>query len=192
MRAFRSGVPVREFDALRCLAIDAYDLVNDLPRGAARLAAWNAYVLQTYADKLLAADQTDGYVRGDTAQVAADAYTLAGRYVERAQAPPSSDPPQLPDALPHWHTPIRSRKQLVGMRETLEALRIYIAYELAGFGDDESDTSMRAALAAVDAKLETVDRLWIERPPDEIRGGIGTALTTGLDAAYALGKQLCR
>src|SRR5919201_93087 len=130
----QSGVSIRAFDALRCLAIDAYDLVDELPRGAARVAAWNAYVLQTYADKLIAATQTGGSVDGDTARLTRAAYELAGSYAERARQLSSVSTngalPVLPEALPHWHTPIRSHKQLVGMRETLEALRIYLAYDL--------------------------------------------------------------
>jgi hypothetical protein len=152
-------------------------------------------VLQTYADKLLAADQRDGYVRADTARLASAAYRLAGECVERAEQltsnPGQADLPRIPDALPHWHTPIRSPRQLVGMRETLEALRTYVAYDIARLTpDDRAARVAKAGLVEVDAKLESVDRLWIERPPDAIRGGIGTALTTGLDAAYAVGKLL--
>lgn len=185
---------MRELGSLRCLAIDAYDLVGDLPRGPARLAAWNAYVLQTYADKLIAADESDGCVPRETSTLAAAAYELAGAYLERARQlasePTALGLPKLPDALPHWHTPIRSQKQLVGMRETLEALRIHVAYDLARLPAGGPTAGMEAGLAAIDAKLESVDQLWIARPPDEIRGGIGTALATGLDAAYALGKLL--
>jgi hypothetical protein len=65
----RADVPVDALDSVRRVGIDAYDLVDELPRGQARLAAWNAYALQTYGDKLLAASETANYVPADTAFV---------------------------------------------------------------------------------------------------------------------------
>lgn len=69
------------------------------------------------------------------------------------------------------------------MRDALEALRTYLAYELH---DDHAPE-----LAPVDAQLAKVDELWIRRPPPEIRGALGSALAIGLDAAYALGLSCC-
>jgi hypothetical protein len=191
----RGEIPLRKLDPLRRTGIDAYELVDELPRGPARLAAWNAYALRTYGDKLVAAGQTDDYVSVDTATLAQTTYQLAAVCLERAQLlaeqPAPATPTDLPRGLPHWHTPIRSEEQLVGMRETLEALRTYIAFDLGSFApDDPSTTSWREGLAAVDAKLATVDGFWIARPPEELRGGIGDALITGLDQAYVLGQLL--
>lgn len=73
------------------------------------------------------------------------------------------------------------------MRAALETLRIHIAYELES---REAKGALEDELARVDEKLAAVDLLWIERPPPEIRGGIGDALMTGLDRAYALGGRL--
>lgn len=73
------------------------------------------------------------------------------------------------------------------MREALEALRTFVAYELERRGGDEA---LEDELARVDEKLAAVDLLWIERPPAELRGGIGDALMTGLDRAFALGARL--
>jgi hypothetical protein len=73
------------------------------------------------------------------------------------------------------------------MREALEALRVHIAYELER---REAAETLKDELVLVDEKLAAVDLLWIERPPAEIRGGIGDALMTGLDRAYALGRRL--
>jgi hypothetical protein len=150
--------------------VSAYDLVDQLPSGPARAAAWAAYALTTYADKLAAADG-----RSD---VVAEAYARAAACLETARDGGSA----LPAALPHWRTPVRSREQLVGMRDALDALRTYLAYELR-----DADASQ---LARIDAQLTRVDQLWIERPPDEIRGAIGSALAVGLDEAYALGRRL--
>lgn len=167
-----------------------YELVDELPRGPDRVAAWNAYALQTYGDKLTAFLGGSNAVHAETWGLAVVCYQLAADWLQQAQgagAPPDS---RLPERLPRWPTPLRSTEQLRGMRETLERLRIHIAYDLQRLDDDTLLPTFREALALVDAKLETADRLWIKRPPPEIRGGIGDALMTGLDKAYALGQQL--
>lgn len=150
--------------------MSAYELVDELPSGPSRAAAWAAYAQTTYADKLLAADG-----RSD---VVAEAYARADVCLDVARNGSGA----LPATLPHWHTPVRSREQLGGMRDALDALRTYLAYEL----HDEHAPE----LARIDAQLARVDQLWIERPPEEIRGAIGSALAIGLDDAYALGRRL--
>lgn len=159
---------------------DAYDLVDRLPRGSARVAAWNAYACQTYADKLVAACRDSGRTRSDTAALVRDLSALVAAWLECAEGAGAA--PDLP--FPHWHTPDRCWEQLVGMRETLEALRTYVAFDLGQTGGDEAE------LGRVDAELETVASLWIRRPPPELRAGVGDALRRGLDAAYALGQRL--
>lgn len=193
----RADVPLRELDPFRRAGIDAYDLVDELPRGSARLAAWNAYVLQTYGDKLIAASRTAHYVRADTAYVARRLFELVGVWLERAREaaadPAHSTRPGLSGPLPHWHTPVRSREQLVGMRTTLDALRIYVAFDLQSLeAVDRSAARLRARLAEIDARIEAADSLWIARSSEEIRGGIGDALAIGLDKAYALGQLLAQ
>jgi hypothetical protein len=150
--------------------LSAYELVDRLPSGPARAAAWAAYALTTYADKLRAAD--------GTSDVVAEAYANAAACLDVARDGGGA----LPDALPHWRTPVRSREQLVGMRDALDALRTYLAYELR-----DADAT---PIARIDAQLARVDELWIERPPDAIRGAIGSALAIGLDEAYTLGRRL--
>jgi hypothetical protein len=191
----RVDVPVDELGSFRRVGIDAYDLVDELPRGPARRAAWNAYALQTYGDKLLAASATADYVSADTAFVSQCAYQLVGMCLECARQLASEagnmSLPGIPASLPHWHTPVRTHEQLVGMREALEALRTYVAFDLQTFAtDDPSLANLRGKLAVIDAELETVDLLWIARPPAELRGGIGDALTRGLDQAFELGQLL--
>ena len=119
---------------------EVYELVDTLPRGPARVAAWNAYALQTYGDKLTAACYA-----ADTADVGRRAYSLAEEWLQRARQPaagPGDARPALPDALPHWHTPIRSHAQLVGMREALEALRTYVAFDLQSSPADDASTAI--------------------------------------------------
>ena len=194
MSLLGGDIPVQKLDRIRSASIDAYDLVDQLPRGPARLAAWNAYVLRTYADKLIAACQTEDYVPLDTANVALRLYEVSGRWLERArQIAAGAAGPALPGPLPHWHTPVRSQAELAGMRETLDGLRVYLTFELQSFaGNEPSLVKLRERLAAINAKVDTVDGLWLRRAPDELRGGIGDALADGLDLAYALGQSLAQ
>ena len=155
---------------------DAYDLVDRLPPGRARAAAWNAYVCQTYADKLTAACPRRS---GETARVVQSLYSLALTWLELAAA--DSDGPQELE-LPPWGTPIRSRDQLVGMRNTLDTLRTHVAYGLP--------EALGPRLAVVDARSDAVNALWIRRPTPELRGGLGDALIAGIRAAVSLGQVL--
>lgn len=166
-------------------AAGVYELVDELPPGLPRAAAWNAYALQLYADKLLAASSGSERARVETMRYAEECHELAAACAARARGEAAARP--LPERLPRWPSPLRSQAQLRGMREALEALRTHVAYDLPPEG---ADAELRAALAAVDERLRTVDLLWIERPPDELRGGVGDALTHGLDAVYALGRLL--
>jgi hypothetical protein len=150
--------------------VSAYELVDQLSSGPARAAAWAAYALTIYADKLVAAD--------GGSDVVAEAYARAAACLDVARDGNGG----LPASLPHWRTPVRSREQLVGMRDALDALRTFLAYELGDANAPE--------LARIDLQLARVDELWIARPPPEIRGAIGSALAIGLDEAYALGRRL--
>jgi hypothetical protein len=173
---FRDGMPASGFAPLRARCVGASDLVDSLPSTPARSAAWAAYALEAYGDALLAACARDGYVDVETAPVARRAFVLAGICVDVARGGAGD----VPRSLPHWQTVPRSHEQLVGMRETLESLRTYLAYEL---GSDDAE------IAPIDAELAKVDRLWIAHAPAEIRGGLGDALANGLDLAYALGRR---
>lgn len=191
LRLIGDDPSVLRFDRIRAASVDAYDLVDELPRGSARVAAWNAYVVRTYADKLLLACSAGEYVSPDTESIVFELYELAARWVEQAREPTPAELLQPP--LPHWHTPIRSQEQLVGMRETLDVLRVFLTHDLDSFhGTDPLTTKLRERLAAINAKVDTVDGLWLPRATDELRGGIGDALADGLDLAYALGQSLAQ
>lgn len=153
---------------------DAYDLVDRLPHGPARVAAWNAYVCQTYADKL--ADSCT-HAPSDAAPFVRALYDLARAWLERVASPGD----RLDLALPLWGTLTRSQEQLVGMRSTLNALRTYVAFAI---GEDDP------RLAPIDRQIAEADALWIPRATPELRAGIGTALTMGIHAAAALGAAV--
>jgi hypothetical protein len=155
---------------------EAYDLVDRLQYGRARAAAWNAYACQTYADKLADACRRPS---DETIRVVRSLYELAVRWLERS-AVDAGGSQEL--ELPSWGTSVRSRDQLVGMRNTLEALRTYVAYALP--------PTLEPRLDAVDRRVHDVDSLWIERPTPELRGGIGNALAAGIREAITLGRLI--
>ena len=168
-----SDAAIADIDPLRARCDGATELVDELDNSPARSAAWAAYALQTYADKLLDACARDGYIDAETAGVARASYKLAATCLDVARG----DAGDVPPRPPHWRTPLRSHQQLVGMRDALESLRTYLAYALPDGVPD------------VDAQLARVDRLWIEHAPPEIRGGLGDALANGLDLAYETGRR---
>ena len=183
----RDGVRVSDLRSSQARGADAYGLAEQLPFGPAREAAWAAYALQTYGDKLVDACEAGGLVPLETARVARTAFDLAGVCLQAARRTGSASPQTLPACLPLWSSPARTHEQLVGMKETLDDLRTYLAFEL-----QTGDPASLKQLAPIDAKLASVALLWIEHAPPEIRGGIGDALTSGLDSAYRLGRLLAR
>ena len=173
---FRDGMSVQSFDSVRAACVGASDLVETLPVGPARAAAWAAYALETYGERLLQACARDGVVDFETSGIARESLLLAAACVEVAHGGVGD----LPGSLPHWQTVPRSHEQLVGMRDALETLHTYLAYDL-GSEDPE--------VAPIAAQLAHVELLWIEHAPPEIRGAIGDALVAGLDVAYDLGRR---
>lgn len=183
-----------DIDALRLPGSEAYELVDQLPRGAARAAAWNAYVFQTYGDKLIEASGPK-YLPDDTFAVVARLFSLSAFWVQQASAlaaNPSTAPASEQAAeLPHFHTPIRSPEQLVGIRETADTLRTYVAFDLQSLtGETPSLAAVREQLAGVDKEMDTAAMLSVERCPPELRGGIGDALVKAIKQAQALGQVL--
>ena len=200
MRALRSlrgwsrgGVHVAALRSGQGRGADAYGLAEQLPHGPEREAAWAAYALQTYGDKLVDACKAGGLIPFDTARVARTAFMEADACVQIAGRANAASPQALPACLPRWSAPSPTHEQLKAMKDTLEDLRTHLAFELgAGSKPEAADSAALKQLASIDAKLATVDLLWIEHAPPAIRGGIGDALTNGLDSAYRLGRHLAR
>jgi len=155
---------------------DAYDLVDRLSNGPARVAAWNAYICQTYGDKLAESCTHEPEVAAPFVRAL---YDLACTWLERVHAPSE----ELDLRLPAWGTLVRSQQELTAMRETLVVLRTYVAFDI---GEDDP------RLAAVDDRVREADALWIPRATPELRAGIGSALITGIEAAAALGARCLR
>jgi hypothetical protein len=196
----RADVPLTELDPYRRAGADAYGLFDETaPTGWARLAAWNAFLPQVYADNLVSACTSSRYVAADTVPFVRQLYQQANRWLEealKAQASPSyrfAFHAALAHPLPHWHDPLRTDRQLKGMRATLETGRTRAASALGQFQGEESDRDLlRVRLAQVDAELASVERLWSERPTDELRLEIGHELEEALDHVFELGQLLAQ
>ncbi len=176
---------------------DAYDLLDSLPpSGYARLSAWNAYVLQTYADKLLAAGRAPGYVAPETADQVRVLYEYVEQWLVHARQAAASESHRLdvylPQAMPHqWRTTPRTLEQLAGMREALVAAQARVAADLAAFaGAAGARDRLQGHLIAVSSTAEYVDGLWTAEPGPELRQTTGDSLRDGLDRAYELGQVI--
>ncbi len=193
----RAEVNLDGLSRMRSAGAEAYQLIDDAPAGSwERLAAWNAFLHQIYGDNLLSSEQSDS-IPVETARIVTQLYWLAAAWLERAAqlraSPASTLKVDLRTPLPHWRTPVRSRAELLGMRSTLEDARTRVASELAAFkGPEPARGRAVERLARIDARIETVDMLWMSRGSDEIRGAIGDALCEGLDGVSELGQLLAR
>jgi hypothetical protein len=193
----RGDIPTKDLIAYGRAGSDAYDLLDQLSAsGYPRLCAWNAFVLQTYGDKLLAAVQTPGFAPPETAEQVATLYQFVGGWIARARQA-AADPGYrldvyVPQALPHhWQTAPRTTEQLTGMRDAFQAAQATLVSELgASAGDDGAGARLKALGLGIDSVAEYLDKLWTHEPGPELRATLGATLTDGLNRAYQLGQVL--
>ena len=195
MRASARGeIPAENLDAYARAGGDAYDLIDSLPpAGIARAAAWNAFVLQTLADNLVASAETPGFVAPETAEFARVLYELVGNWLSRARQAATSPTYRLdvylPQALPRApHTGLGSLKQLAATKRTLEAAQARLASDLNELEGPHDE--LHVAMTAVHASVDYADRLWTRDPDEDLRRTLAAALWKGLEDAYRLGQQL--
>ena len=176
---------------------DAYDLIDGLPAtGIARVAAWNAFVLQTFGDKLLASTPTPGFAPVDTAEHVRVLYELVGAWLARARAAAASTAYRLDVAVPqllphHWSIEPRTAEQLAGMKTTIEAVQARVASDLEALhGQEPAHERLKLLMSAVDSSADYADKLWMHAPGLELRRTLGATLQDGLDNAYQLGQLL--
>jgi hypothetical protein len=194
----RADIRLRDLEPYRRAGSDAYDLIDQVPTHSwARLAAWNAFVLQVYADCLVAAGSNSRYVTVDIAVFARAAYAWANVWVIEVRKALASDRYRfqfvLPHPLPHWGDRVFTDARLEGMYETLETVRTRAASDLDDFqGDGSKLDLLRIRLAQLDAESEYIGRLWTPKPTLELRGTLGDQLMVSLDRAFELGHLLAQ
>jgi hypothetical protein len=195
---FRSDLPLDHIEPWSRLGTDAYDLIDTTPPASwPRLAAWNAFVLQVYADELVRADTQSDYVGAESGEFAENLYRLVGMWlteVRKGLADPAySFRFPLPDPPPHWSTFPRTDEQLAAMRSALDTLRTRVASDLETFaGADATKGMLRGRLAELDSDASQVESLWTREPTDQLRGAIGDALLKGLECVDELGQLLAQ
>ena len=193
----RGDVPTRDLIAYGRAGSDAYDLIDELPpAGYARLCAWNAFVLQTYGDKLLASGESPGFVSPETAEQAAVLYQFVGEWLVRARQV-AADPAYrldvyVPQGLPHhWRTTPRTHEQLTGMRDAFQTAQARVVADLDAFAGAAQAREQLSSLAlGINSTADYLDRLWTREPGPDLRGTLSSTLTGGLDDAYRLGQVL--
>ena len=78
----RADIRLRDLEPYRRAGTDAYELIDEVPPASwARLAAWNAFLLQVYADCAVAAGSNSRYVTVDVAVFARAVYSWANVWV---------------------------------------------------------------------------------------------------------------
>jgi hypothetical protein len=195
---FGEGFPVALIEPYRRAGGEAYSLLDETPAESwARLAAWNAFFMQVYADHLRTACTSGRYIEPDVAPFICTLYEQANVWIEVARKALASDSYRfvfsLPSPLPHWQLPYRSDGELTGMRAMLDDARIRVASELAEFaGGDARRGLLGVRLAEVDAKAMSVGLMWTPRAPDGLRGRMGDKLADALDDAFELGQLLAQ
>ena len=191
----RVDVPVREIDPYRRAGADAYDLIDQVaPATWARLAAWNAFLLQVYGDNLVAEGSKGRYCAPDVAMFAQRVYQHANIWLEETRKAEASAAYRfrfsLPHPLPHWEA-YRTDEQLRAMRRTVETGRTRAASDLERFAGDRTERDLlRVRLAEIDSEIQYAERLWTPRPTAELRRLIGETLQIALDHAYEIGQLL--
>jgi hypothetical protein len=192
----RADVRLSDMEPYRHAGSDAYELLDIVPPASwARLAAWNAFFHQTYADCLLSAGSSGRYVMTDIALYARLLYSWASFWVIETRKAQASNAYQLAPVqaeFPHSDR-VYTGARLTGMRVALDTGRTRAAYDFQTFeGDPAVTDTLRVRLAQVDAEAEYVARLWTQKPSEQLCGTLGYHLTAALDHAFELGQVLAQ
>jgi hypothetical protein len=149
----RADIRLSDVEPYRRAGSDAYDLIDTVqPASWARLAAWNAFLLQVYADCLVTAGSNSRWVTVDIAVFARNLYAWANAWVIEVRKAEASETYSfkfaLPYPLPHWGDRATTDGRLFGMRNTLETARTRTASDLERYtGTDSHQEALRVRWA---------------------------------------------
>ena len=183
----------------RAAGTSAYSLVDEPAAKAVPLVgvcAWNAFALQTIADKLVEADAaadpaTAGYVPRSTIGYMSECLDLVQHWLRQARIV-ESDPNarvagSLPARLPIWHRDEPTRlSELQGLRDAYDALEARVETELTAASPPElhrCDAEMRSA-------AEYAAALTSRHAGPVDRGEARASLLEALQHALTLGQLL--
>jgi hypothetical protein len=173
---------------------EAYSLLDGVPpRGLARLAAWCAFVLQSYADNLLSCGSQPGYSSLEAFEQARVNYELVSPWLARARAAAMSESYALdvyvPQRLPQAPAE-RDAQQLRAMRRTLETVQARAGVDLEAFRGDPVHDRLAPTMSSLQSALDAAAGLSAPAPGTSVFAAVAQALQDGLDRAYQLGQLL--
>ena len=173
---------------------EAYSLLDDLPEtGTARLAAWCAFVLQTYADNMLESGSCTGFASPEACEEAEIMFELVGAWIGRAHAAGASASYTLdvsvPQPLPQPRAP-RSTGVLKAMKNTLETVQTRAGASLTTRPADPIHDRLAPMMSTVQAAIDSAGALSAPTVSDDLKAMLGQTLQGGLDRAYQVGQLL--
>ena len=132
---------------------EAYSLLDELSEPeAARLAAWCAFVLQTYADNMLASGTVPGFASPEVCEEAVGMYQLVGTWLGRAHAAIANSgrlDTSVPQPLPQPRAP-RTTAVLKAMKTTLETVQTRVGADIAARASDPNHDRLASMMTTVD------------------------------------------
>ncbi|HEY4346933.1 MAG TPA: hypothetical protein VGM80_05040 [Gaiellaceae bacterium] len=189
----RGEVSTAALSAYASSNADAYSLLDEGPStGAARLAAWCAFMLQTYADRLLTSGADAGFASPEAFEQARVNYQLVGPWLMRARAAALSPAAyeldvSVPQRLPQT-PPERDAQQLAAMRRTLEVAQARAGVELERLSGDPVHSRLVPTFSSLQSALDACAALSAPGADESVFAAVGQALQDGLDRAYELGQ----
>lgn len=166
-----------------------------------RLCAWNAFALQTIAERLLEVDAqrdpgTAGYVRRSTLRFASDCVDEVPRWIRHARVlqgdPAARIAAELPARLPKWHLEQPTTLgELWCLRGAYDALapRVEGAVE-AYAGPPRASAQLRRTRAEMSSAADFVDAVLRPGLGPVDRGEVRWRLLDALGRVYLLGQLL--
>jgi hypothetical protein len=166
-----------------------------------RLCAWNAFALQTIADRLLDADAaadpaTEGYVPRSTLGFARACYDQVPDWLSLARSIRSDPDPRLanrlPSRLPRWeHDEPTRASELRGLQDAFEALQARTETKVNALsGTDRATAELRHLCAKMQADADYAEEVGIRGSGPVERGEARAHLLNALQNAFQLGQLL--
>ncbi len=190
----RGEVSTAALSAYSSANSEAYSLLDEQPAtGAARLAAWCAFVLQTHADNMLGSGSCVGLASPEACEEAEVMFELVGAWLGRAHAAAASSAYTLdvtvPQPLPQPRAP-RTAGVLKAMKRTLETVQARAGADLADRAAEPIHDRLAPMMSTVQTALDSAGALSAASLGDDLKATLGQTLQGGLDRAYQVGQLL--
>jgi hypothetical protein len=191
----RGEVPTASLNSYSAANQDAYNLLERVEtEGAARLAAWCAFVLQIHADNLAGSGSTPGYCDPEVHGDATFLYELAAGWLDRARTaqlnPDNALDVIVPQPYPRLHGS-QNATQLSALRRTVETVESRLGAALATQRSGTIEARLRPTMPALQAALDGAAGMSRGREPNpELMARVVHALLAALGRGYEAGQVL--